>query len=243
MKFALLLLAAFSAGAQVMPFPGPGLPVSGGGGGGTITLISHILGPAGGGTSSAIVSTGSTECFVWKSGAGSDGGAAPTDSKSNTYVLAFWDSSRTSLWYANASTGAFAVGSGHTFTGPGGEFNAWGAACFSNTLTNGNLDPGATAGSSSGITTVSPTAGAGPYDPGSGQHIIFVVLSSNTTSGTWSGVTPGFTILDQADFSGGVNYEGAFAYLVQASGTSITPTATFSTAGDLIGLTASFKGQ
>ena len=146
------------------------------------------------------------------------------------------------MWYANASTGSFAVGSGHTFTGPTGENNSWGGACVSNTLTTANLDSGATAGSTSSTTTIVPTAGGGTYNPGAGQHIILVVLSSNTASGTWTGVAPGFTIVDQADFASGVSYQGGFAYLVQSSGSAITPTGTFSTSADLVGLTCSFGG-
>lgn len=233
MRFLVLVLALCGAArAQFLPFPGPGV-VSGGGGSGP-SILFHGLGPAGSGTTGSIDTTGATGLYVW--GAGLNSGITISDSKSNTFTQAHSYAGGTAnvvLWYVNAVP---TVGSGHTFTLSGSGFFTWGYYVVSGMKTSGSFD-GST-GASASASTIQP----GSLNPGTGAHILFTVMSSQTTSGTWTGIDTGFTVEDQHDFVGGTQFQGGTGALIQPSGTPVNPTATFSTSASLVCGLFSFAG-
>lgn len=222
---------AFDQSMQLMMARGSG---GGGGGGGGITILSHGLGPAGSGTTGSIDTTGATGLYIW--GAGLNSGITISDSKSNTWTQSTSYSGGADnvvLWYVDAVP---TVGTGHTFTLSGSGFFTWGYIVASGMKTSSSFD-GTTGNAATGA-TIQP----GSLNPGAGRHLLITVMSSEGVSGTWTGVDLSFAIQDQQDFNGGVNYEGAVATLIQTSGSSVNPTATFNSSTPLVIGLYSFGG-
>jgi hypothetical protein len=187
-----------------------------------ITLVDHI-GAASADTFSvttgAINSTGANFLAAAVADLTTHPGTDPSDSKGNSWTVlteTTVSNVRLRLMYAKNAT----TGSGHTFTASSAEaeFPAAAFAAFANvhTVTPFDVENG---GSTSGGTTVQP----GSITPGTDHELVLTGVGISGTPSTMS-IDGGYTITDEVDFNGGVNFGVALAYLVQTSAAATNPT-------------------
>jgi hypothetical protein len=181
-----------------------------------ITLVSNAVvgGGASGGTTGAINTTGAS-LLVALISSNNDADVTVSDSKGNTWVgltVQAIGAPHTRIYYVVNPT----VGTGHTFTSSGS--NIYTAACFA---------------AFSGVKTTSPfdqengqwgggqdnsNARPGSITPSENNELIiagFGLAGPETLT-----IGGGYSITDQLAYSGGVNYGGAMAYLVQTTATA-----------------------
>lgn len=187
-------------------------------------------------TSGAIDTSGASLLVVVVTEA-TAGGATLTDSKSNTWTKLTEQSAVAPacvIYYAKNPT----VGSGHTVTLTGvlffgvASFSAWSGA-----ETSAPFDQENGTGGGSFTNTAQP----GSVTPSVDNELVITGFAWNNNQ-TMSSVT-GCTLLDQTDFSGGNNYGGGAAYVIQTTAGAVNPTWNFSgtTAGDIV--IATFKAS
>ncbi len=182
-----------------------------------------IAGGSGGGTSSAIDTTGANLIVIVTAQFSGGTLTTPTDSKGNTYtgLTARTNGSvRNRIFYCLAPT----VGSGHTFTfANSGIFASASVQSFSGAATSSVFDV------ENGATGSLTTLATGSVTPGQDDSLVIAgVGSGNTGSASING---GFTIANQTTASGS-RYSSAGAYLIQTTATAANPTWT---TGDLTG--------
>lgn len=183
----------------------------------SFTPIATASAPAtgsGGGTTSPIDTTGADLLVVAVLGNTS---AAPTDSKSNTWVgLTTYagSSAGVTIWYCRGGT----AGSGHTFSSPGGYAGLW-AGAFAGSKSSGVFDLGSDVGTgTSGVATLSPGS-VTPSAPGA----IIISACAWEFFASFVSVDSGFTA-SGFDGVGGTTYGGAGGYLIQSSASPVNPT-------------------
>lgn len=185
-------------------------------------------------TTSSIDTTGANLIIL---GVSYNTGATPTitDSEGNTWTAltahALGSNGTSRIYYCYNPT----VGSGHTFSNTGSSnYSVVSAQAFSGALStpfdqeNGSTNPASS--------TLSP----GSVTPSVDNEVVishFMFSVAGTAS-----VNGGFSTPTQADFSGGNNYGGAMAYLVQTTATAANPQWTSGGgATGLAGSNATFK--
>jgi hypothetical protein len=176
-----------------------------------ITLVSHTqISGATGGTTSGINTLGAS-LIVLNAAFLSSSTPTPTDSLGNTWTpltsQTYSATQYNQLFYCLNPN----VGASHTFSTTG-TTSALEVAAFSNVLgfdvQNGNqgiADPISTG-------SVSPT-----------NNFSLVVSGINFGVAGSTSINTGFTITDQNNFSAGVNYGGALAYLIQTVKGAVNP--------------------
>jgi len=182
-------------------------------------------------TTAAIDTTGATHLFAVISEQ-LTGGAAPTDSKGNTWAPGptnVIQNPGVTSWYVKNPV----VGTGHTFTGGGTTtFPSIYVIASSSTDTAENLDQSNNGASAGG--TVQP----GSVTPTVDDEIVFTGLAiSNGPSPT---IDSGFT-LAQGAASTATSYGGGVAYLIQTTAAAANPTWTSTASGNLASVVATFK--
>lgn len=177
-----------------------------------VRVVHTIAFGATGGTSAAIDTTGVTFIAISATFLTSTAGSIViSDSKGNTYVLGT-DSTTSTISnrgaYANASTGAFAVGAGHTFTiaGGAGSLAEIVVSCYSGIVTTAPLDVAEVRFTSSGSNVTSIATGTGV--PASQGDLCIVMLSNRFA--TISSLTMDWA-LTQADLTNGSGF-GAYLW-------------------------------
>lgn len=147
------------------------------------------------------------------------GAAVLSDNKSNTWTrLTQQDAipgfSQGCLAYAKNPT----VGTGHTFTLTGSSiFAVESVAWFSGANTTAPFDQQNTGGGAGATTGQTP----GSVTPSEDNELVVSNLAW-VNSITITSVT-GMTLLDQTNFSGGNNYGGGLAYVIQTTAGAINP--------------------
>lgn len=203
-------------------------------------LIAHTtkVSQSGGGTSSAIDTTGANLLIVHLGCFETGGAGVVTDSKLNTWAQLTTQSQSGAcmsvLYYAKNPN----VGSGHTFTVANSVFNAFCVATFSNCDTVSPFDVQNGASTASG----SPPQSVGSVTPTVNNELIVCGISEyNGFVGAFS-IDAGFTIIDAVPFSNGVNFGSTLAYLIQTSSAAVNPAFNWSSGGNQRACTiATFK--
>jgi len=246
-----LILTAYLAFGQNLPSPGPGTSiftrVAGESG---PTLVASVLCPPG--TSDIVTSqpidlnpgSGAADgVYVWATGVMDPNSTIVSDNKGNVYIRSAFISGydNATLWYVDNGTGLIKVDSSFTVSIVNCVACAWGVVAMKGMKTTDCYD-----GIANNIGTAiygSNTIQLSNINPGSGKHLIFVIVSGGGTTSTWS-IDSGFTILQSRPNASGLNYDGAVAYLVQApNGTTVSPIVTFGSSGNLVGDIVSFGAR
>lgn len=124
-----------------------------------------------------------------------------------------------SLWYVtNASVGTSAS---FTVSCSGNCYSVLFVAAFSGGPSSSAVDQ-LNANNINGVASIGP----GSVTTTASGDLLVAVESVNNTSGTVS-INSSFTITDQVSGTGGNNYGGALAYLVQSSAGAVNPTWTY----------------
>jgi hypothetical protein len=124
------------------------------------------------------------------------------------------------------------VGSGHTFT-LGGTVTSLVVAAFSGVKTSSPFDQ------ENGDNVCSANCATFSITPSEDNELVVAGLTHETVGS--ASIDASMTILDQIPLSGGVNYGGALAYIVQTSAGAISPTWTIASAD--AATIASFKSS
>src|SRR5580765_7201 len=183
------------------------------------TPIAHVSRPAGGsggGTSTAIDTTGANFLVIV---VGDENAFAPvSDSKGNLWVR--WVSSivsatqQANIWYAKNPI----VGTAHTFTvGSSSTFPTFCVAAFAGSFTE--FPAGATT-TNNNATAASIQAGS--LTPTVPNGLVIAGLGYRATGA--AAITAGFTIVDQCPFNSGVAVGSALAYQIQTVPVAANPT-------------------
>ncbi len=164
--------------------------------------------------------------------------AAPTDSKSNTWVrAAFTVSSNVTsyIYYACASTGAFATDVAHTFSDnpaagnyPSVYVQAWSGSHSS------PLDQAICSALSTAVTSVQ----AGSITPTQDGELIFALFGLDGVISS-AAIDSGFTETDFNASNAGA-FGGSNAYLIQGTAAAVNPTWTWASATHAQATIASF---
>lgn len=174
-------------------------------------------------TTSAIDTTGANLIVV---GATGSSAFTVTDSKGNTWT-ALTETGigiDSQLYYCLNPT----VGSGHTFTNTASYPTVHVVAVS-----------GAAASSVFDVESVSSTGSPGSVTPSVNGSLLVTVEVNDSSADFASAISGGFTMLTGQPFTGGQNYGGRMAYLIQTTAAAISPTWTF--AGGISSTIASFK--
>ena len=160
---------------------------------------------------------------------------APTDSKGNTWTQVRDEngefSGEVALFYCENPT----VGSGHTWTTTS-SLCCVSVAAFSGVATSSSLDQ------QNGVSNDDEPYNAGSITPSEDNELVIAAMGGGVQTG--HAIDGGFTITDAWDTTGGVNYDGALAYLIQTTATAANPSWTGSGTGPLEGvINASFKAD
>ena len=191
----------------------------------TIALVTHtqLAGPSGGGTTSAINTTGASLLVLTVSEYAAGPLSLPTDSKGNTWTgltTRTAGSTYGRIFYAVNPT----VGTGHTFTLSGANsFCVVDVLAFSGVDTSSPFDVQNGASSLSGAATQAP----GSVTPSANNSVVITGIAAESP-GTTATVDLSFTITDQSGQVNGVNFAGAAAYLIQTTAGAVNPTWTYS---------------
>lgn len=94
---------------------------------------------------------------------------------------------------------------------------------------------------SGAIANASTTVQPGSVTPAASGSLLLLGWSTDTAAITISGISGGFTILQQTAFSPGNFYGGGLAYLIQGAAAAINPTITASGSTDLSCVMAVYK--
>jgi len=183
---------------------------------GSITLIAHTTAAGNNGATTGSINTTGADLIVIIIAAQLNKSIATSDSKTNAWSLPVLDSTQASTGANQALYMSWSfpttVGSGHTFTVSGtGLAAGFMVLAFSGAggMTNSAFSAGLLGGS------VTP--------PFSNSLIVSGVSCNSTPSSGSFTINSGFTITDQQLFTGGSNYAGAAAYLVQTSPAAVNP--------------------
>jgi hypothetical protein len=210
------------------------LPSAGSSGVSPITLISHALAVGAGGsapaTTSAINTTGATLLVVAVTDYGITNSCLDTisDSKSNTWVgiQAYYGGggqAGTCIFYAANPT----VGTGHTFTGSGGNITVM-ASAGSNVATSSPLDV-----QNGGTNTGSMTQSTGSVTPN--QNSEMCLASGGTYAGntslSFASPTNAYTLMDSVMSTNSINVTSGHAYFIET--TAAATSTTFTVVGGL----------
>jgi len=139
----------------------------------------------------------------------------PTDNKSNTWTALTEQTGSSSnhvrIYYAKNAT----CGTGHTFTTPAGA--AFPSLCvvafFGSDLTSPFDNENGVGESSSPVST-------GSITPSQNDELVIAIAGGNCTSPAIDG---GFTLQENEDQTGGVNYGSAIAWLIQTTAAAANP--------------------
>lgn len=238
----LILALTFSASLQAQVLAVLAASGSaGGGGGGNPTLVIASCQPLGanGGTTSSINTSGANFIVVSVFGFATGAPWAVTENKGNgaatdltNYPQSSASDVRISYW-TNPT-----VGSGHTFTVTGASsFSGVCVAAYSGMVTSSVLDSGTDVGTSSGTTTCQ----AGSITPSSGKKVVIAAMAGNSATATDS-IDSSYVQDGDVALSGGVNFAGSIAHLIQTpNGSATNPTWTSPSTGIACAI-AAFKG-
>ena len=189
---------------------------------------------SGGGTTSAIDTTGADLLIVGVSAYADNTATNPTDSKGNSWTALTRspvNDPSCRFFYALPGT----VGTGHTFTWSSAgsypvimvlAFGGVGASPF-------DKENGARGVTVSSLATGSVT----PVEDGE----LLVSIWAGLETGTNPSCDNGFSLVDSVAFGNGNNCPGASAYLVQATAAAINPTWSWTTASTAAAALATFK--
>lgn len=185
----------------------------------TIALVANAaVAGANGGTTGAINTTGATLLVVAISES-AGGQVTVSDNKSNTWtVLTGQDGSQpdSRIYYVANPT----VGAGHTFTSTGGStFSVLSVAAFSGVVTTLPFDQ---QNGSSAAPYSNTTAKPGSITPTQDNEVVVCGFGTVSDPGTLT-IDSGFAITNQTPFTGGTNYGGALAYLIQSTAAAVNP--------------------
>lgn len=173
---------------------------------------------SGGGTSSALNTSGADIIFVGVSSYQANAQPTLTDSKSNTWTALtaseYSGLVRTRIYYCVGPT----VGSGHTFALSGAaSYSGVGVAAFSGGKQTSPFDVEA------GANNASTSHQSGSVTPSEDNEIVIASVSTEISSGSWS-PNGGFTLVGAVNFSGGAYWGLGLAYLIQTSAAAANPT-------------------
>lgn len=231
LKLFVLLLSCYSLHAQSLLLMGAGKGGSGGGGGGG-ALVGSVLTAkstnqtvattAGEDTSGATMTT--IVCIESVAVA-----TTATDSKGNTYTAGAVDANNgwaIRMYYANASTGTFTVGSGHTFTCTvSGVLISVAAAAFSGVITGAPTDGAGTAHDTAGN---SATCLPGSITPSQTGDVFFSAAGNTDANNTSLSIDLSFTAgTTRVSDSNGTGINAAYLVLAGAGATSPTWTSNY----------------
>jgi len=218
MKLAIFMLLASSAVAQMMPFPGPGMPVLPSG---PKIVSSACAGGISDATTSPVNMTGATFFVVGFSSNTSSPGAVFSDSvNGGGYVNLITDASAPGgpysfLAYRENSSASSSM----TFTvAAAGQYTGFCVVGFSGIVTSGSLQSGTNLVNHGSLTTVAP----GAITPGAGKNLI-VTSVGDQSAAAWT-IDGGFLIPAVIAFGPGNNYAAGIAYLIQTGTASVNPT-------------------
>jgi len=190
-------------------------------------------GGSGGGTSSAVDTTGATGIYIGYALYDNPGTVSVSDSKGNTYTALTQSGgvgSYVRLYYCQNPT----VGASHTFTVTGTAiFVAFGALAVSGSLTASSFD--VESGGTASSTTVQP----GSVTPSQDNEILVTAVSFNVIN--TASINSSFTLDGQLNYSIGVNIGLGLAFKIQTTAGAENPTWTVGSSCALTTRIASFK--
>lgn len=201
-----------------------------------ITPIAHVAGAGANTFTTGSINTTGANLLTIVLTENTPGGAAISDSKVNSWTICTEQSNSINpactIYYCNAPS----VGTLHTFTATGSSIfavisaDAWAGADTVSPLGQQN-------GTGGGAFT--NTAAPGSITPALDNELVISGFAWNASMVITS--VTGCTILDQTNFSAGVNYGGGAAYAIQTTAIAINPAWNFT--GTLAGnvVVASFK--
>jgi hypothetical protein len=186
-----------------------------------IALVSHtIITGVNGGTTTAINTTGASLLVVVTTQNGANTVVFPSDSLVNTWTkltgqVNATNTANTIFYVANPI-----VGASQTFTISGTtDYLNMQILAFSGTAV-GPIDLSTGGQAANPALTVQP----GSVTPTVANSLVVTGFSAATGSTTNETINLGFTITDQAQEAGGVNFAGGAAYLIQTTATAVNPT-------------------
>lgn len=201
-----------------------------------ITLVAEAtVAGASGGTTAAVNTTGANFIVLVTAQSGT---TTVSDNKGNTYTpLTLYTVSgggSGQLYYCTPAT----VGAGHTFT-ISTSFGVLTAMAFSGMASSSVFQAGTDSGAFGfAVTTLQP----GSTSP-TGSSLIISGTAWSTTGATVSIGTPSFNSTYQTAYAAGSNLGGAGAYLIQASGSTLNPTWTYTVSqAQTVAFIAAFAG-
>jgi len=197
------------------------------------SLVNSVSVTGGGSTSSAVDTTGA-DLLVAVLSYFSSSSKTLTDSKGNTWTQLTrrnQGSYSTQIIYSVNPT----VGTGHTFTNPGGSFPALMVAAFSDSNTTAPFDVENGASKTSGTTLQT-----GSVTPSENNELLIAGIVHDKTGIT---IDSGFTELFDIAYSAGNYMAGGFGYKIQTTAGAENPTFTVASSGTAAAAIATFKSS
>jgi len=201
-----------------------------------IALVAQVSGTGASTFTTGSVDTSGANLLTIALTEASNGAATISDSKSNTWTKLTEQCASTPcvvIYYAKNAT----VGSGHTFTATGSSFFAvLGASAWSGADTTAPFDQENGTGGGSMASGQQP----GSVTPTTDGQVVVSAMGWNDTRNITS--VTGSTQLNENDFTGGVNYGGGSAYVIQTTAAAVNPAWNW-TGGNVAGevVVATFK--
>lgn len=206
----------------------------------SIALVAHTLwNPgSGGGTSSAIDTTGANFLILCASTYAGGSFSTPSDSKGNTWTPLTRQNnggaSACQFFYVENPT----VGTGHTFTySAASSFPTFTVAAFSGVKAASAFDVENGAFSGSNITSFQP----GSVTPSQASELIVTGICVDGSGLDSASINSSFTIIDSIAALSGSYVGGGLAYLVQGAAAAVNPTWSWTTTQAPAAVIATFK--
>ena len=203
-----------------------GLVSPSGGGGGPITVGNHLCAGSTDSntfTSGTLDTTAATALAMVVASYGVNAEPTLTDSKSETWTkrttVTLSGNMRVTAYYANAATGTFTVGTGHTFTLTGtASYPAGCLLVLKGTTTSALYDSGIEnsnfTGSDVSLTTGSVTGS---------QNGDIYVTGLGPAGGSSFSIGSSFTLVDSVAYVNGQHYGCYLAYFIQTTAGAVNP--------------------